>query len=214
MDARSWRSRISHRADISSRVVHLTKPNQDENLTALEVLMKILTEQTIQGSGNKLVSGVQRGFICGNAPVVCFQDVPLFSLSENIMHEQDMCSNNTNLPIRYRPFGLRFDKRYVFRNGGRPVLYENTDTAKSFLPQNEYWRIVKLDLNDDENIIDWTHEREWRIKGDFKFELAEAEILLSEENSLKSFYNYCEEHGTLDILQKVGGIITLKSLLF
>lgn len=212
MKAKEWANRISHRSDISMGLVHLTKGN--EELSALKVLLKILKEQKLQGSGNTIVNGEQRGFICGDIPVVCFQDVPLFSLSENILHEQHIHNENSSAPIRYTPFGLRFDKRYVFKNGGRPVIYERTDIAKKFLPPDEYWRIVKLDLENEDNIIDWTHEREWRIKGDFSFELCEVEILLSDPKSLKQFYKYCKEENMLDIIDKVKGIITLKSLLF
>ena len=176
--------------------------------------MKILEEKTIIGSTNKIVEGHQRGFICGNDPVVCFQDVPLYSLSENILLEQHIHEQTPELPRRYSPYGLRFDKRYIFRNGGRPVIYEDTRIAKSFLPKEEYWRIVKLDLESDENIIDWTHEREWRIKGDFHFELSEVEILLSDQSSLKKFNWYCKEKNIENLLNEIKGIVILKSLLF
>lgn len=212
MNVKDWGQRISHRTDISMGLVHLTKG--DGELSSLAVLMKILEEQTIVGSTNKTVNGHPRGFICGNDPVVCFQDVPLFSLSENIYWEQQLRDQTPGAPIRYAPFGLRFDKRYIFRNGGRPVIYENTTTAKNFLPEDEYWRIVKLDLENDDNIIDWTHEREWRIKGDFHFELSEVEILLSDQSSLKKFNRYCKEKNMENLLNEIKGIVILKSLLF
>ena len=212
MNNKEWGERISHRTDISVGVVHLTK--EAGELSALEVLMKIIEEQTIVGSTNKTVDGHPRGFICGNDPVVCFQDVPLYSLSENILWEQQLHKKKSESPIRYAPFGLRFDKRYVFRNGGRPVIYEKTDIAKSFLPEDEYWRIVKLDLENNDNIIDWTHEREWRIKGDFHFELSEVEILLSDQSSLKKFNKYCKEKNMENLLNEIKGIVVLKSLLF
>ena len=212
MNVKDWGQRISHRTDISMGLVHLTKGNKE--LNSLAILMKILEEKTILGSTNKIVDGHQRGFICGNDPVVCFQDVPLQSLSENIYWEQQLRDQTPGAPIRYAPFGLRFDKRYVFRNGGRPVIYENTTTAKNFLPEDEYWRIVKLDLENDDNIIDWTHEREWRIKGDFHFQLNEVEILLSDQSSLKKFNQYCQKMNMENLLNEVKGIVVLKSLLF
>lgn len=212
MNKKEWGKRISHRTDISMGLVHLTKG--DGKLSPLAVLMKILEERTLVGSTNKSVDGHPRGFICGNNPVVCFQDVPLYSISENILWEQQLYARSTEVPIRYSPFGLRFDKRYIFRNGGRPVIYEDTTTAKSFLPEDEYWRIVKLDLENDDNIVDWMHEREWRIKGDFHFELSEVEILLSDQSSLKKFNKYCKEKNMENILDEVKGIVILKSLLF
>lgn len=210
MNTKDWAKRISHRSDISMGLVHLTKGN--EELSAFKVLMKILKEQKLVGSKNQIVNGSQRGFICGSSPVVCFQDVPLFSLSENILLEQQMHSENPSSTIRYTAFGLRFDKRYIFQNGGRPVIYEKTDVAKKFLPKDEYWRIVKLDLDEQDNIIDWTHEREWRIKGDFKFALNEVEVLLSDQTSVKEFYECCEKEDMLHILKNIKGIVTLKSL--
>lgn len=210
MIANDWGKRIARRSDISMGLVHLTKGN--EELCAFEVLMKILKEQRIIGSINQIVDGQQRGFICGSSPVVCFQDVPLHSLSENILFEQQIREDDKTLPVRYTAFGLRFDKRYVFKNGGRPVIYEKTDVAKKFLPQNEFWRIVRLDLEDEKYIVDWTHEREWRVKGDFEFELDKVEVLLSDEKSFGDFYAYCEKEYMLDVLKKVKAIITLKSL--
>lgn len=210
MNAQNWAKRISRRSDISMGLVHLTKKTGD--LEAFQVLMKILQEQKLIGSTNQTINGSPQGFICGNNPVVCFQDVPLFSVSENILLEQQIREEIKSPKIRYSDFGLRFDKRYIFEKGGRPVIYEKTETAKKFLPQEEYWRIVRLDLEDSNNIIDWTHEREWRIKGDFNFELNQVEILLSNQNSVKSFYNYCENENMLHIFKEVKGIITLKSL--
>lgn len=212
MDAKDWRKRISRRSDMSIGLVHLTKKN--ENLDSFRVLMKILKDQKLIGSVNQTINGATRGFICGDSPVVCFQDVPLASLSENILLEQQMHTANPDSPIRYDAYGLRFNKQYIFNNGGRPVIYEKTDIAKTFLPKEEYWRIVRLDLENDERIIDWTHEREWRVKGDFNFELNEVEILLSDYNSVKRFYEYCKKENMLDILQQVKGITTLKSLVF
>lgn len=212
MNVKDWGKRISRRSDISMGLVHLTKGN--DKLNSFQVLMKILKEQKLIGSTNQTINGVPRGFICGNEPVVCFQDVPLFSLSENILLEQQMHSDTPTAPIRYTAFGLRFDKRYIFQKGGRPVIYEKTEVAKKFLPNDEYWRIVKLDLDNVDNIIDWTHEREWRIKGDFSFDLNEVEILLSDQDSVNKFYKYCEKEDMLHIFKEIKGIITLKSLVF
>ena len=210
MNLKNWGKRISRRSDISMGLVHLTKEN--ETLNAFQVLMKILQEQKLIGSINQVVNGSPQGFICGNDPVVCFQDVPLFSVSENILLEQQIRQETKSPKIRYSDFGLRFDKRYIFEKGGRPVIYEKTETAKGFLPPEEYWRIVRLDLDNSDNIVDWTHEREWRIKGDFNFELNQVEILLSNQDSVKKFYTYCEKENMLHIFKEVKGIITLKSL--
>jgi hypothetical protein len=212
MNINEWKKRISSRTDFSAGIVHLTKGN--DTLSAFRVLMKILTEETIIASGNKTVNGKQRGFICGNSPVVCFQDVPLYSLSENILYEQKIKKETDDSVIRYTPWGLRFSKNYIYQQGGRPVLYENSDVAKLFLPKSEYWRIVKFDLNNDKNIVDWTHEREWRIKGNLEFDLSEAEILMSNEKSINHFYKHCKDNNLGYIFENIKGIIVLKSLIY
>ena len=62
--------------------------------------------------------------------------------------------------VRYVGVGLMFNKVYAYQRGGRPVVYEDTERAKDLLPEDEWWRIVRYNLTDEENIIDWTHERE------------------------------------------------------
>lgn len=203
MDVNEWRKRIVRRTDFSCDLTHLTKSN-DEN-SSLDILVKILKDK-------KLVGGL--GYVCGNAPVVCFQDIPLNSLSENILYEQILRKKNQDQPHRYDAFGLRFCKTFIYKKGGRPVIYEDTEEAKKFLPKDEHWRIVKLDLSNDDNIIDWTHEREWRIKGNLDFEWSDVEIILSQEHSLQKFIQKCKDNGIEDVLNEIKGIITLKSLIF
>ncbi|MEC3419089.1 DUF2971 domain-containing protein, partial [Bacillus cereus] len=111
---------------------------------------------------------------------------------------------------RYVPIGIAFPKHFFYQKGGRPVLYENKEIAKKILPQEEWWRIVNFDLDDEENIIDWTHEREWRTKGDFEFDLKEATILLVNHNAYESFMNSTKE----DILKQLGGVVVLRSVLY
>ena len=203
MNVNEWRKRIVRRTDFSCDLTHLTK-SKDEN-SSLDVLIKILKDK-------KLVGGL--GYVCGNEPVVCFQDIPLNSLSENILYEQILRKENQSQPQRYDAFGLRFCKTFIYKKGGRPVIYEDTEEAKKFLPKEEHWRIVKLNLSNDDNIIDWTHEREWRIKGNLDFEWSDVEIILSQENSLQKFIRKCKDNGIEDVLNEIKGIITLKSLIF
>ncbi|PKM86077.1 MAG: hypothetical protein CVU87_13245 [Firmicutes bacterium HGW-Firmicutes-12] len=80
MNKENWLQRIARRTDFTSGLVHLTKSQiiDNKSYSGLDILMKILNEQILKGSTTK------SGFISGSAPAVCFQDVPLFSLSENI----------------------------------------------------------------------------------------------------------------------------------
>lgn len=204
MNKKQWSNRISQRSDFTCGLVHLTKPQNGQK--SLDILINILKEGTLKAS--------TEGYICGKDPVVCFQDVPLQSLAENILYEQQLRKEDASQPIRYAPFGLRFSKPYIYRAGGRPVIYENTGIAKSFLLESEYWRIVKFDLNNDDNFIDWTHEREWRIKGDLHFDLKQVEILLSKEYTIAKFVDICERNDITQILKEVKGITMLKSIVF
>ena len=92
---------------------------------------------------------------------MCFFDAPLIGLAQNIWFEQQTTGEECPR-VRYRGIGLVFDKQYAFQLGARPVLYEKTEVAKKILPKEEHWRIVNLDLTNEQFFIDWTHEREWR----------------------------------------------------
>ncbi len=154
MEQREWKRRFKYRVDLSSRATHLTKGNNDED--AFSNLINILEEKKIYGSTTK------KGFICGSKSAVCLQEAPLTAIAENLQYEEMMRQKNGS-KIRYLDFRVRFQKRFIYKKGGRPVIYDNTDLAKRSLPENEYWRIVKLDLSNNDSLIDWTHEREWRV---------------------------------------------------
>ena len=89
-----WYKIYEYRSDLSSGVIHLTKPyaqdinfiksqlNSLDNKTITELhkmsvnrLMDILIDEVIVGG---------KGFITGDIRAACFQDVPLKSLKENI----------------------------------------------------------------------------------------------------------------------------------
>ncbi|PEE65311.1 DUF2971 domain-containing protein [Bacillus thuringiensis] len=203
---KEWEDRYRHRTDISSYLVHLTKgkfDNRGKRLkSAQRVLQEILESKTLKGSTTK------SGYINGPNSAVCFQDMPLSGVCQNTLFEQ--LRNQEEAQRRYVPIGIAFPKHYVYQKGGRPVLYEKKEIAKKILPQEEWWRIVNFDLDDEENIIDWTHEREWRTKGDFEFDLKEATILLVNHNAYESFMNSTKE----DILKQLGGVVVLRSVLY
>lgn len=194
----TWIKRIRQRSDMSAYITHLTRENDEDK--ALDVLIKILNERTIKGSTNS-------GFIQGSERAVCFQDAPLSGITQNLIHEQD---NREELggKVRYRPIGLSFRKNYVFNSGGRPVIYEKKGDALVKFP-NELWRVVTFDLSNPENIKDWTHEREWRIKGDFQFKLSQATILLTNDRAYKDFI----KKAGIDLVNSVAGIVVLDPVL-
>lgn len=195
-----WEKRHRQRSDISTYISHLTRKTDKKE--ALEVLYEILKSQKLIGSS------ADRGFIIGDNPAVCFQDIPLYGVSQNIFHEQ-LNRKELGDKLRYNAVGLAFEKQYIFNNGGRPVFYEQKSIAKALLPKEEWWRIVSFDLKDSDNIIDWTHEREWRIKGDLEFELNDVVILLTKQ---KMYRRLIERYGT-EVLKNVGGIVVMDAIL-
>jgi len=194
-----WEKRHRNRSDISTYITHLTK--ESGNLDGFQVLRKILTEKKIIGSN-------QNGFIIGESRAVCFQDIPLYGVCQNTFHEQ---VNRAELggTLRYRPLGITFPKEYLFNKGARPVIYEQKNKAKEILPAEEWWRIVNYDLSDQNSIIDWTHEREWRIKDDFDFDLNQAIIIMPHGIN----YSELKEKFGNEILDNIKGISILDPIL-
>lgn len=195
-----WQNRRMSRSDLSQYLVHLTRSTNE--LEHYEVLYKMLTERIIYGSTT--VSG----FICGSTPAVCFQDAPLQSVGFNIWYEKGMTNENQSKGNRYEACGLMFQIKYLYSKGCRPVFYEKTEVAKSILKESEWWRIVKLDLDNNENIVDWMHEREWRLHNNLIFEIERASIILPNPGYQQKFITLCERDGIID-LKKVNAIVNL-----
>lgn len=210
MKSKEWLQRISRRTDFTAGLVHLTKSRTINGIkySSIDILMKILHEQKLVGS----TTGT--AFISGSTPAVCFQDVPLFSVAENIYYEQNLKEKTEAENYRYTGFGLRFSKDFIYKKGGRPVIYDKLEEAKKYLHKDDYWRIVSLDLSNKKNYIDWIHEREWRIPDNLEFELSDVEVLIHDNKKYKDFIDKCRSYTDKDILRDIKSIITMPSLLF
>jgi len=198
MDYLAWRNRITNRTDMAARITHLTKGSNDEK--AFDSLWKILVEKRLIGSG-------KGGFVVGTERAVCFQEVPLAGIAENLAYEDEMSDR-----LRYSWFGLRFNKIRMYEAGARPVIYGKTEDLKAILSSIEFWRIVNLNL-DRTSIIDWSHEREWRIKGDYLFEYDDIEILVKDDHYYRKLIEKCIDEERTDIILQSHGIVSLNSIL-
>lgn len=198
-----WERRLAERSDLTSQLTHLTKAEDDPEL--IDVLMSILSERRIHGS--------ESTFIYGEKKAVCFQDAPLSGICQNVYFEQKYRKENPEAKCRYCACGLMFGKPYVFLKGGRPVIYDRADHAKEYLEKDEWWRIVPLDFSNTDKIVDWTHEREWRVPNDFKFDIKEATVVLPDDKVYRQFVKQCAE-GHPNILSQLKGIVVMSNILY
>jgi hypothetical protein len=205
-DIKAWRERVSQRSDISCFLTHLTKPQNINGVPheSVEVLIKILKERKLVGSTR------ESGFIVGTTPAVCFQEAPIHGIAQNVYYEEKLRLLEKHENKRYEGYGLSFLKPYVYNNGGRPVIYDRTDEAKKYLNKSEYWRIVNFDMSDENRIIDWTHEREWRVPNDFVFDLSQVYVLVPNSKAYRKFVDLADQ----EILQQIRSISYIGIVLF
>ncbi len=203
---KDWTRRIADRSDICTGLVHLTRNADDQNVAS--VLLKIIMDKKLIGSST------ESGFICGDTRAVCFQDAPLYSISQNVFYEQLKREQDSNYKLRYLAFGLAFPKDYLYRKGARPVIYEKKDIAKNMLSRSEWWRIVSLDLSDDSQFIDWTHEREWRLPGDLEFELDQATLVCINNDHVKKLADEYKKKTGDELRDLLRGVVTLRDVLY
>jgi hypothetical protein len=176
----------AHRGDIVSSLVHLTKENGDTS--ALDVLCKILNDGVIRGSGNS-------GFVKGPNSASCFTETPLSALKHFATEEKDPNK------ARYRYYGVAISKETGFDNGARPVIYL-PDNEASWIPEDQKWRHVQYKHRE----VDWTYEREWRIKGDFDLTKSIGlYIICSHSNEVKAIKKSMND----DVAAKVRGFLPM-----
>lgn len=174
----------------------------------MTILLKILEDKKLLGSTT------DSGFICGPDKAVCFQDTPLYSLTQNIYYEQKQRKSKNDTKVRYLGWGIIFQKKDIFSKGGRPVIYDKTQEAKMYLPESQWWRIVNLNLDDKDALVDWSHEREWRIKGDLNFKLSDITILVPNAEAHKKFLEEYKVKFGSEAFNDLKGLINLGELFY
>jgi hypothetical protein len=128
----------------------MTKGANDSE--AVTTLIKILKDRTLLGGS---------GLIKGSYKCVCFCETPL-------SHLAFVLANRDGANFKYRAFGVMFSKEFIYKMGGRPVIYGE---EKQFddLPEAFRYRHVLYDPffrypSGITKSIDLTWEREWRLK--------------------------------------------------
>lgn len=161
-------SRIHSRSYLTNVLVHLTKDSETDK--AIDVLIKIIRDGYLKASS--------QGFIIGGEKVVCFQEVPLNSIKENLSYEEEKLKGKK----RYSKFGIAISREDIYLNEGRPVIYETLNSIKDNIDKSEQWRCVNFDLNNEENYIDFTFEREWRLRRDIEILFKYDKIIIGNED--------------------------------
>ncbi|MBR6125339.1 DUF4427 domain-containing protein [Candidatus Saccharibacteria bacterium] len=144
-------------------------------------LLRVCIRYSVLWSTWSFRNGVRT--IYGSDPAVCFTDMPLaafFETSQKRGHKGEKIS----------PYALFFDKKQMFQNGARPVIYGLSNECfylpsgkdggpriidEKILPLSEQYRFVAYNPNAQPS-IDWTHEREWRLPNRNSTSFYEKEI--------------------------------------
>ena len=147
------------RPDLTPFLIHLTKNTKADNeSSAFDNLVSILK------SGEIVASNKKKGFIKGTNGATCFMDVPFMSLKYILNND----TANPNKNPKYEPFGVVIKKTTAYRKGVRPVFYLSNGELKEIgVPKEYLWRCVRFE-GIETKAVNWTHEREWRAKGNFK----------------------------------------------
>lgn len=159
------------RIDISNYLVHFTK-----GTNALDNFKSIVKQSQLNGG---------TGFIKGNHRCVCFSESPLHAL-------QDILDRSSDRSFRFAPFGVVVEKSWLFRQDGRPVIYQTKDEGED-LPEELHWRHVTFDLTASPK-VDFTWEREWRIQTDLLRISPDNAILVVK--GIDELREMCQSHTT------------------
>ncbi|MBI2335780.1 MAG: hypothetical protein HYU97_03345 [Deltaproteobacteria bacterium] len=127
----------SVRRDLSHYLFHWTRRTQQK--PASDILMEILEQKILKGSNNYI-----RGSCGESHKCVCFTETPVsefVSLFKFVLRNRD--KPNAEL-LRYEPYGIAVKKEWLFKQDGRPVIYQ-TNAEYEKLPSDLQWRHCKYD---------------------------------------------------------------------
>lgn len=157
------------RRDIGNLLFHFTRRPDGKTIAQIDsgysdaedILRKILEEGKLRGSSN---------WIRDKEKCICFTEAPIHEFAA-IFSLNKIAVNKKERP-RYEPYGIAVGKDWLYKEGGRPVIYDSEEVYNRF-PKDLRYRHVPFD---PQKGIDYTWEREWRICRD--------ELLLDPEKTL------------------------------
>ena len=68
-------------------------------------------------------------------------------------------------------------------------------------------------MSDENNIIDWTHETEWRVEENLEFELSDIIVIVPNHKVFKKIIKECN-NVEIDLVKEVKSIINLGDLFY
>ncbi|PZO31007.1 MAG: hypothetical protein DCF13_02150 [Flavobacteriaceae bacterium] len=170
------------RPDLSKKLIHFTKGNNDDE--AFENLFSILIHRCIFSTKMKNSQN----------SIVCLTETPL-----NVIIDHGFV-NYTDYTI-YNKFGIMFDKKDIYDVfNGRPALYLEKDCINK-LDEDIKWRCTLFEPKFNDNYktgnIDFSWEREWRVKDDIdlnEFEIDDYIVLVPNEDYKKRLEKKIDEY--------------------
>lgn len=165
MSSKELKKRISLvRRDLGNLLFHFTRTPTSNvvikngkytrrlSKSAYSIIEKIISEGKIEGSSKN---------IRGSFKCICFNESPISEMASLFALEN--IARTEHEKIRYEPFGVAVKKEWLYSKGGRPVIYGPEEDFE-LLPYELKYRYVRYE---PDRGIDFTWEREWRIKSDF-----------------------------------------------
>lgn len=121
------------------------------------------------------------GMIRGGYQCVCFSEAPLWL--RNGLVNKDFYS-------RYSPFGILFERQWIFDQGGLPAIYQ-PDADYDSLPDQQKWRHVRF----EPPAVDFTWEQEWRVRcPELNFDPGVACLVLPSEDYVRALVADHDSH--------------------
>lgn len=165
---------VRRRRDQSLYVTHFTKEieTDDGKLTPGQVLRRILRERRIYARpvGDRCAGGGR------DADAVCLTEAPLLGLI-------------VPTAPRSPAHGIGFDKRFVYGQGGMPVIYLRRELIAADGTPPVDPRLYPFVKPFEVELDNPTYEREWRVPQDLSFELEDVAFLIVPRGERERFWS-------------------------